>query len=78
MAEITQITQGIRRLENIHLQKQRFVPSQKKTDEMSKLNLGAKVEKALGRRMTNQDAVFKTKSKRTLTIINEKAAAIPA
>lgn len=61
MAEIGRLTQGLDRLENKHLQQQRFVPSQKKTDDLSKLSLGAKVERALGRRMTDQDAVFRVK-----------------
>jgi len=61
MAEIRHLTQGLDRLENKHLQQQRFVPSQKKTDDLSKLSLGAKVERALGRRMTDQDAVFRLK-----------------
>ncbi|EXJ88227.1 hypothetical protein A1O1_05157 [Capronia coronata CBS 617.96] len=61
MAEIRQLTQGLDRLENKHLQQQRFVPSQKKADDLSKLSLGAKVERALGRRMTDQDAVFRVK-----------------
>lgn len=61
MAEIRQLTQGLDRLENKHLQQQRFVPSQKKTDDLSKLSLGAKVERALGRRMTDQDAVLRVK-----------------
>lgn len=61
MAEIRHLTQGLDRLENKHLQQQRFVPSQKKTDDLSKLSLGAKVERALGRRMTDQDAVLRVK-----------------
>jgi len=61
MAEIKQLTQGLDRLENRLLQQQRFVPSAQKTDDLSKLALGAKVERALGRRMTDQDAVLKQK-----------------
>jgi hypothetical protein len=79
MAEIKHVTQGLDRLENKHLQQQRFVPSLKKTDELSKLSLGAKVERALGRRMSNQDAVLRPKrSAATKTnafvVIDEKAA----
>jgi hypothetical protein len=78
MAEIRHVTQGLDRLENKHLQQQRFVPSLKKTDELSKLSLGAKVERALGRRMSNQDAVLRVKrpgAKATnpFSIIDEKA-----
>lgn len=60
MAEIKELTQGFDRLENKRLQQQRFVPSTEKTDNLSKLALGAKVERALGRRMTSQDAVMRT------------------
>jgi hypothetical protein len=79
MAEIKHVTQGLDRLENKHLQQQRFVPSLKKTDELSKLSLGAKVERALGRRMSNQDAVLRPKRSATtktnaFVVIDEKAA----
>ncbi|EHY59383.1 uncharacterized protein HMPREF1120_07373 [Exophiala dermatitidis NIH/UT8656] len=78
--EIRQLTQGFDRLENKHLSQQRFIPSQKKTDDLSKLSLGAKVERALGRRMTDQDAVFRVKVKRptvktssSFAVLDEKA-----
>jgi len=77
MAEISQLTQGLDRLENKHLSQQRFVPSQKKTDDLSKLSLGAKVERALGRRMTDQDAVLRVKkpaAKKFFSFVDEKAA----
>lgn len=78
MAEIKHVTQGLDRLENKYLQQQRFVPSVKKTDELSKLSLGAKVERALGRRMSNQDAVLRVKrpvakTTNSFSIIDEKA-----
>ena len=63
LSEIRHLTAGLDRLENKHLQQQRFVPSAQKSDDLSKLALGAKVERALGRRMTDQDAVFKVKVK---------------
>lgn len=59
MAEIKQLSQGLERLENKPLAMQRFVPTQQKKDTMSKVSLGAKVERALSRRMTNQDYVRK-------------------
>jgi len=59
MQEIKQLSQGLERLENKPLAEQRFVPSEQKNDTMSKLSLGAKVDRALGRRMTNQDYVRK-------------------
>ncbi|PNS15336.1 hypothetical protein CAC42_2671 [Sphaceloma murrayae] len=47
------------RMSDQRLEKQRFVPSDKKDDEISTNALGAKLERALGRRMSGQDAVFK-------------------
>jgi len=61
MQEIKNLTKGLNRLDNKKLEEQRFVPTQKKTDEIKSLSIGAKIEKTLGRRMTNQDATFKNK-----------------
>ncbi|RMD42449.1 hypothetical protein DV735_g2657, partial [Chaetothyriales sp. CBS 134920] len=71
MAEINQFTQGLDRLSNKKLEQQRFVPSEKKIDEISTLSIGAKVERALGRRMANQDATPSSK-KRPLSILGHK------
>ncbi|KAL2863480.1 uncharacterized protein BJX67DRAFT_384636 [Aspergillus lucknowensis] len=71
LAEFHHLHDGLERLENKPLQMQRFVPSAEKTDNLSKLALGAKVERALGRRMTGQDAVMRAKP-----ALNEKTAAI--
>lgn len=57
--EIKQFGDGLRRLENKRLEQQRFVPTPEKTENLSKLALGAKVERALRRRMTSQDAVMR-------------------
>ncbi|KAK5071136.1 hypothetical protein LTS08_000228 [Lithohypha guttulata] len=75
MAEIKQLSQGLERLANKPLSEQRFVPSEQKQDNMSKVSLGAKVERALSRRMTNQDYVRKEKlsEKSGLVAISEKA-----
>jgi len=62
VAEIKEFTEGLDRLEQKRLQQQRFVPSQEKSESLSKLALGAKVERALRRRMTSQDAVFTTRT----------------
>lgn len=70
MADITQLSNGLQRLENKPLQQQRFVPTAEKTDNLNKLALGAKVERALGRRMSGQDAVM-----RKPVQLSEKAAA---
>ncbi|EAU31171.1 conserved hypothetical protein [Aspergillus terreus NIH2624] len=68
IAEFHNLRDGLERLENKPLQKQRFVPTPEKSDNLSKLALGAKVERALGRRMTGQDAVMRK------PVLNEKTA----
>lgn len=45
-------------MQDERLDKQRYVMSGNKSEEVSKLALGAKLERALGRRMTGQDATF--------------------
>jgi len=67
MQDIKEWTQGFDRLEQKRLQQQRYQPTPEKTDNLNKLALGAKVERALDRRMTDQDAVFRPK------IMSEKA-----
>ena len=67
LQEIKEWTQGFDRLEQKRLQQQRYQPTPEKTDSLSKLALGAKVERALGRRMTDQDATFRPK------LMDEKA-----
>ncbi|KAJ5908027.1 hypothetical protein N7495_000709 [Penicillium taxi] len=59
IADIGHLRDGIERLENKPLQAQRFEPTEEKSDTLNKLALGAKVERALGRRMTSQDAVMR-------------------
>ncbi len=66
MAEIKEWELGFNRLESKRLQQQRFVPSEEKSENLSKLALGAKVERALNRRLSGQDAAPKKK------IISEK------
>lgn len=61
LAEIKEWTVNLDRLEQKRLQQQRYAPTQTKTDHLSKLALGAKVERALERRMTDQDAVHRPK-----------------
>ncbi|KAL8972156.1 MAG: hypothetical protein Q9183_000695 [Haloplaca sp. 2 TL-2023] len=68
LQEIKEWSTGFERLDNKHLQKQRYQPTPEKTDNLSKLALGAKVERALGRRMTDQDATFRGK------VMSEKPA----
>ncbi|KAL1977109.1 hypothetical protein VTN31DRAFT_3391 [Thermomyces dupontii] len=59
MDQIRAYSEAIERLENKRLSQQRFVPTPEKADNWQKLALGAKVERALGRRMTSQDAVMR-------------------
>lgn len=60
------------RMADKRLEEQRFVPSGQKSDEISTNALGAKLERALGRRMSAQDADFKS------TEMNEKAIEVTA
>ncbi|EQL37255.1 hypothetical protein BDFG_01513 [Blastomyces dermatitidis ATCC 26199] len=62
LAEIKELGAGLERLENKPLTKQRFVPTPEKTDNLNKLALGAKVERALGRRMSSQDAIMRKRT----------------
>lgn len=55
-AEIRDIASGLDRMENKALSSQRVLLSEEKTDAMGKLALGAKLERALDRRMSSQDA----------------------
>lgn len=59
--EIKDIEDGLEKLENKKLATQRFVPTQEKSEHLSKLALGAKLERALDRRMGGQDAVMRVR-----------------
>ncbi|TKX27381.1 hypothetical protein C1H76_0218 [Elsinoe australis] len=72
-AELQSWAATFERMSDQRLEKQRFVPSVKKDDEISTNALGAKLERALGRRMSGQDAIFKRKDS-----LNEKAVEIAA
>jgi len=50
-------------MQDARLDKQRYIMSDNKGEEVSKLALGAKVDRALSRRMVGQDAVFRPKQK---------------
>ncbi|GAB0136580.1 hypothetical protein EsDP_00004877 [Epichloe bromicola] len=62
-AEIRNIALNLDRMENKALSSQRVMLSDEKTDNMSKLALGAKLERALDRRMSSQDAVMRPRRK---------------
>jgi hypothetical protein len=59
--EIKSWNAGFERLEDKRLTQQRYTLSNEKNEDLSKLALGAKLERALNRRMTGQDAVFRRK-----------------
>jgi len=56
--EIRSWRDGFSRLEDKRLSQQRYIVSQERGEHMSKLALGAKLDRALQRRMTGQDATF--------------------
>ena len=60
-ADIKTWSGALERMQDARLDKQRYIMSGNKSDEVSKLALSAKVERALARRMTGQDAVFSVK-----------------
>lgn len=62
-AEIKCFANVLDRMSDERADKQRFVMNANKTEEVSKIALGAKVERALSRRMVGQDAVFRAKVK---------------
>jgi hypothetical protein len=62
-AEIRDIATGLDRMENKALSSQRVTLSEEKTERMGKLALGAKLERALDRRMSSQDAVMRPRGK---------------
>lgn len=62
-AEIRDIASGLQRMENRALSSQRVVLSDDKVDNLNRLALGAKLERALGRRMSGQDAVMRPRRK---------------
>jgi len=60
--EIKSWNEGFERLEDKRLSQQRYTLDAEKTDNMSKIALGAKLDRALARRMSGQDAVFRPKA----------------
>jgi hypothetical protein len=62
-ADIHSFAQTLDRMNDERVDKQRFVMSSNKTEEVSKIALGAKLDRALSRRMVGQDAVFKPRKK---------------
>ncbi|RDA91962.1 hypothetical protein CP533_1361 [Ophiocordyceps camponoti-saundersi (nom. inval.)] len=75
-AEIRDIASGLDRMENKALSSQRVALTDEKTDRLGKLALGAKLERALDRRMSSQDAVMRPRPKSVALslAVNEKKA----
>lgn len=75
--EIRDIATGIDRMENKALSSQRVTLSEEKTENMKKLALGAKLDRALERRMSGQDAVMRPRRQKAQSaaanVYNEKA-----
>ncbi|KAF2747512.1 hypothetical protein M011DRAFT_467575 [Sporormia fimetaria CBS 119925] len=67
--EIKAWNAGFERLEDKRLSRQRYTPTEEQNDNLNKLALGAKLDRALSRRMSGQDAVFRPK------VIKEKIEA---
>ncbi|KJZ77255.1 hypothetical protein HIM_03576 [Hirsutella minnesotensis 3608] len=65
--EFRDIALGLDRMENKALSSQRVTLSEEKTDRLGKLALGAKLERALDRRMSSQDAVMRPRTKSTVS-----------
>jgi hypothetical protein len=59
--DIRTLTSGLARLDQPKLLNQRYAVSESKKEDMGKLALGAKLDRALGRRMVSQDATFTRK-----------------
>ncbi|KAK4040202.1 hypothetical protein C8A01DRAFT_35804 [Parachaetomium inaequale] len=71
-AEIRPIVDGLERLKNPRLADQRVFLNEEKTTKLAKLALGAKLERALGRRMTGQDAVMRPRKPSVVEVSSEK------
>ncbi|KAL2175173.1 uncharacterized protein P884DRAFT_60542 [Thermothelomyces heterothallicus CBS 202.75] len=71
-AEIRPIVDGLERLKNPRLADQRVLLSEEKTTNLAKLALSAKLERALGRRMTSQDAVMRPRKPSVVEVTSEK------
>ncbi|KAL1837021.1 hypothetical protein VTJ49DRAFT_4390 [Mycothermus thermophilus] len=73
-AEIRPIVDGLERLRNPRLaDDQRVLLTETKSTELADLALKAKLERALDRRMTSQDAVMRPRRKSSVTLV----AAVP-
>lgn len=62
--EMKDIEENLEKLNDKKLATQRYVPTQNKAETLNKLALGAKLERALDRRMGSQDAVMRPRVKK--------------
>lgn len=69
IAEISDIEKRLSLMENKALTQQRVFLNEDQSERMKKLALGAKLERALDRRMSSQDAVMR---KRTTSTVSHK------
>ena len=71
-SEMREVADFLEKMSDKRLDKQRYIMSGDKTEEVGKIALGANVERALGRRMVGQDATFTPKKpldeKQALTV----------
>ncbi|CAP72995.1 uncharacterized protein PODANS_2_4190 [Podospora anserina S mat+] len=72
-AEIRPIVDGLERLKNPRLADQRVYLNEEKTTNLQKLALSAKLERALDRRMSSQDAVMRPRKPSVVVTEKEKA-----
>jgi len=70
--ELKNITTGFVRMENHKLANQRYVPTPEKVETLEANRMGAKLEKALERRLQGQDAVMRPRKKTNAQELNEK------
>lgn len=77
-AEIRPIVNGLARLTDPKLVAQRVELDEHKTAVLSKLALGAKLDRALGRRMSSQDAVMRPRKPSAPPALGSAAAATAA
>lgn len=73
-AEIHTIEKNLDRMENKALQQQRVILNEEKTTVFQKLALGAKLDRALDRRMTGQDAVMRSRDSKKESFGNKEEA----
>lgn len=74
-AEIRPIVDGLERMKNPQLSSQRVFLNEEKMNNFAQLALSAKLERALGRRMTSQDAVMRPRKSSVVQAVSEKEKA---